>query len=280
VELEEHRPQFAAQGLGICTISYDSIEVLAHFAARKGITFPMLSDPNSEIIRQFGIFNDTISETDARQYGIPHPGTFLVDEQGIVRHKFFEEKYVHRVTMASILAHGLGLAPAARASSVQADHATVTITATEDRIRPGNRFTLIVDVAPAPGAHLYAPGAERYGYHPLALTIEPPPNATVYPARLPATETIEFPTIGESVPAYTRAVRILADVALGSRQDLAEALAAGSLTIRGRLALQVCDEAECYPPQEIPVTWEMILEPMDTERVPEGMRREATAGPR
>lgn len=82
------------------------------------------------------------------------------------------------------------------------------------------------------------------------------------------------------MPAYTRAARILADVALDSRQDLAEALAAGSLTIRGRLALQVCDEAECYPPQEIPVTWEMILEPMDTERVPEGMRREATAGPR
>jgi hypothetical protein len=280
VELEQRKPQFAAQGLGICTVSYDSVEVLAHFAARKGIAFPMLSDPGSEIIRRFGVFNDTIAESDARQYGIPHPGTFLVDEQGIVRHKFFEEKYVHRVTMATILAHGLGLAPAVRSASLQADHVTVTTTATEDRIRPGNRFTLIVEVAPAPGAHLYAPGAERHGYHPLALTIEPPPSSTVYPARLPDAETIEFPAIGESVPGYTHAVRVLADVALGSRHELTEALAAGSLTIRGRVALQVCDEAECYAPQEIPVTWKMALEPMDTERVPEGMRREATAGPR
>jgi len=71
----------------------------------------MLSDPNSEIIRQFEIFNDTISETDARQYGIPHPGTFLVDEQGIVRHKFFEEKYVHRVTMATISPTASGSRP-------------------------------------------------------------------------------------------------------------------------------------------------------------------------
>ncbi len=275
MELEQRKPEFVAQGLGICTVSYDSVEVLAHFAARKGIAFPMLSDPESDIIRRFGVLNDTIPESDARQYGIPHPGTFLVDEQGIVRHKFFEDKYVHRVTMATILASSLGLASTARSSSVQADHATVTTTATEDHIRPGNRFTLIVEVTPAPGAHLYAPGAERYGYHPLALTIEPPPSATVYLARLPAAEILEFPAIGESVPAYTRAVRILTDVALGSRQELADALAAGSLTIRGRLSLQVCDEAECYAPQDLPLSWEMLLEPMDTERVPEGMRREA-----
>src|SRR5215471_21816125 len=145
----------------------------------------MLSDPQSDIIRRFRVLNDTVPESDARQYGMPHPGTFLVDEQGIVRHKFFEEKYVHRVTMATILASSLGLAATAGASSVRADHATVTTTATENRVRPGNRFTLIVEVTPAPGAHLYAPGAERYGYHPLALTIEPPPSATVYPPRLP-----------------------------------------------------------------------------------------------
>ena len=280
MELERRKPQFAAQGLGICTISYDSVEVLAHFAARKGITFPMLSDPESAIIRRFGVFNDTVAEGDARQYGIPHPGTFLVDGQAIVRHKFFEEKFLHRVTMATVLARGLGLAPATRPSNLRADHVTITTTATEDRVRPGNRFTLMLEVAPAQGAHLYAPGAERYGYHPLALRIEPPPSGMVYPVQLPDAETMEFPAIGESVPVYTRPVRILADVALGSRQELAEALAAGSLTIRGRVSLQACDEAECYPPQEIPVIWEMILEPMDTERVPEAMRRDTIAGPR
>jgi hypothetical protein len=254
--------------------------VLAHFAARKGITVPMLSDPRSEIIRRFGVLNDTIPESNARDYGIPHPGTFIVDAQGIVRDKFFEEKFMQRLTMATILSRTFERPPAARASRVQADHVTVTSTATEERVRPGNRFTLVVEVAPAPGVHVYAPGAERYGYHPLALTIEPPPHVTVYPVQLPQAEIVEFPALAESVPVYTRPVRVLADIVLGSRQELAEALAAGSLTIRGRVAVQACDEAECYAPQEIPVAWELVLEPMDTERVPEGLRRETLGSER
>jgi hypothetical protein len=89
---------------------------------------------------------------------------------------------------------------------------------------------------------------------------------------------MEFPALGESVPVYTRPVRVMADLALGSRQEMAEALSAGSVTIRGRIALQACDEAACYAPQEIPVTWEFVLEPVDTERVPEGLRREIRGG--
>ncbi len=163
---------------------------------------------------------------------------------------------------------------------MRADHVRITTTATEDRVRPGNRFTLIVEVAPAPGAHVYAPGAKPYGYHPLALTIEPPQSSTVYPAQLPGAEIRAFSALGESVPVYTRPVRIMADIALGSRQEMAEALSAGSVTIRGRVTVQACDEAECYAPQEIPVTWELVLEPVDTERVPEGLRRETRGGVR
>ncbi len=191
-------------------MSYDSVEVLAHFAARKGITVPLLSDPRSEIIRRFGVVNDEIPESDARQYGMPHPGTFVIDERGFIRDKFFEAK----------------------------------------------------------------------GYHPLALTIKPPQSSTVYPAQLPGAEIRAFSALGESVPVYTRPVRIMADIALGSRQEMAEALSAGSVTIRGRVTVQACDEAECYAPQEIPVTWELVLEPVDTERVPEGLRRETRGGVR
>jgi hypothetical protein len=259
-------------------VSYDSVEVLAHFAARKGITVPLLSDPRSEIIRRFVVFNDEIPENDVRQYGMPHPGTFVIDEQGIIRDKFFEAKYVHRVTMATILARAFALPPAARASNVRSGHVTITTTATEDRVRPGNRFTLIVEVAPAPGVHVYAPGAESHGYYPLALTIEPPQFSTAYPTQFPEAEIMEFPALGESVPVYARPVRLTADIALGSRQEMAEALSAGSMTIGARVTLQACDVAECYAPQEIPVTWEFMLEPVDTERVPERLRRETRGG--
>ena len=262
----------------MCSVSYDSVEVLAHFAARKGITVPLLSDPQSEIIRRFGVFNDEIPESDVRQHGMPHPGTFVIDKKGIIRGKFFETKYVHRVTMGTILARAFALRPMGRASSTRAGYVTIATTATEDRVRPGNRFTLIAEVTPVPGAHIYAPGAEPFGYQPLALTIEPPQSSTIYPAQFPEAEIMEFPILGESVPVYTRPVRVMVDVALGSRQEMTEALSAGSMTIRGRIALQACDEAECYAPQSIPVTWELMVEPVDTERVPEGLRRETRGG--
>ncbi len=200
VELERLKPQFIAQGRGVCSISYDSVEVLAHFAARKGITLPMLSDPGSAIIRRFRVLTDTVAETDMRQNGMAHPGTFVIDERGIIRHKYFEEHYIHRVTMRAILADAFDAAPNERPAKIRANPVAISTASTDAQVRPGNRFTLVVEVTPAPGVHLYAPGAERYGYHPLALTVEPPPHATVYPPRFPKAEIMEFPFLGESVP--------------------------------------------------------------------------------
>ena len=74
----------------IAAVSYDSREVLADFARRKKISYALLSDPDSTIIRAFGILNTSIPEGDSG-YGIPHPGVYRVNESGLVQAKFFEE---------------------------------------------------------------------------------------------------------------------------------------------------------------------------------------------
>ncbi len=274
MELEQHRAQFAARGLGVCAISYDSVEVLADFATRKGVAIPLLSDPDSEAIRRFGLFNASIPESDAREYGIAHPGTFIVDARGIVLGRHFEEHYVHRVTMPTILAREFGLLLGRRTVTTGTDQVRVTTMATQDLVRPGNRLTLIAEIAPGTGVHVYAPGADAHGYHPVTLILEPPPHCTLHAARYPDSETIDVAGLGEMVPVYARPIRICADLVLGNRRDLAGALAEETLAVRGRLALQACDETACYPPQEVPVTWELALEAPDTERVPEALRRE------
>ena len=38
------------QGIGVAAISYDSVEVVADFAQRRGITFPLLADSDSSVI--------------------------------------------------------------------------------------------------------------------------------------------------------------------------------------------------------------------------------------
>ena len=127
MELQERLGELQAQGLGVAAISYDSQEVLAAFAQRKGVEdVPLLSDDDSSAIRAFGIYNHVAEEgigpnkddedvkADVAQYvsvfganpmivGTPFPGTFVVDREGRVTSRFFEEFYRERNTAANIM---------------------------------------------------------------------------------------------------------------------------------------------------------------------------------
>ena len=60
MELQEKKAEFEKNGLKVASVSYDSVEILKSFADRVGITFPMLANPDSKIIRDFGILNESI----------------------------------------------------------------------------------------------------------------------------------------------------------------------------------------------------------------------------
>ena len=55
MELQDRLDELDAAGIGVAAISYDPVDVLAEFAERRGITFPLLSDPDSATIEAFGI---------------------------------------------------------------------------------------------------------------------------------------------------------------------------------------------------------------------------------
>jgi peroxiredoxin len=57
------------------------------------ITFPLLSDADSTVIKAYGLLN---LEAKGKQAGIPYPGTFLIDAQGVIRAKLFHEGYSKR----------------------------------------------------------------------------------------------------------------------------------------------------------------------------------------
>ena len=103
MELQGRYDDIRKQGLGLIAISYDSPETLKKFADSRGITFPLMSDPGSAIIKRYGMFNEQ-QEPRTRSYGIPHPGTFIVDRKGVVMARFFEDAYQERYTAATILA--------------------------------------------------------------------------------------------------------------------------------------------------------------------------------
>ena len=87
VQLQKDLGAIRATGTEVVGISYDSVETLSKFAKSGGITFPLLSDAGSATIRAYGI--------EARS-GFAHPGTYLVDQDGIVRAALFLENYARR----------------------------------------------------------------------------------------------------------------------------------------------------------------------------------------
>ena len=95
---------FKKRGLGVAAMSYDSVECLKDFAARRKITYPLLSDPESKIIRAFGILNEIDYPVGNFAHGVPFPGTYVADAKGVIQSKFFEKAYAERRTAASILA--------------------------------------------------------------------------------------------------------------------------------------------------------------------------------
>ncbi len=78
----------------VVAISYDSLDTLKRFARSSGITFPLLSDTDSKTIEAYGVRN--LEAAGSRIDGVPHPGTFIVDQQGIIRFKLFLNGYRDR----------------------------------------------------------------------------------------------------------------------------------------------------------------------------------------
>lgn len=88
-------------GIQLVGISYDSVETLRQFSAKKKIRFPLLSDKESRVIRDYGILNREVVQE--RFKGIPHPGTFIINQDGVIVEKLFYEGYKKRHGAAELV---------------------------------------------------------------------------------------------------------------------------------------------------------------------------------
>jgi hypothetical protein len=249
--------------MGLAAISYDPVAVLADFSARRGITFPLLSDQGSETIKRYGLMNTTIDPSNAL-YGYPFPGTFIVDPQGVVTSRVFEEAYQERDTVSSMLVR-LGQHVDVHATTIAGDHVTVTSYATDDLVAQGTHFSLVLDVTPGPRVHVYAPGASDY--KPVAISLQPQSGLVLKAPRYPKSEDYFFKPLREHVPVYQHPFRIAQDVTLDpSREGTVALKDVTSLTIIGRFDYQACDDKVCFTPRSMPLTWTIGVKPLDRER--------------
>ena len=291
MELQDRLEDLRAQGLGVAAISYDTEEVLAAFAERRGVKdVPLLSDDDSEVIRAFGIYNhiaeegigpnaeDPAVKADVNQYvsvfganpmivGTPFPGTFIVDREGRVTSRFFEEFYRERNTAANIMLK-LGTPISGIAgSSGETAHLEISASQSNPDILVGSRFHLALDITPKPTMHVYAPGAEELGYRVIGLELDVPSFLRVLPAEYPASEIYHFEPLDEHVPVYQRPFRLVQEIVVeGDPESAARLAEIDALTLTGRLDYQACDDAVCFNPASVPLTWTLTVSPLDRQR--------------
>ena len=264
-------------------ISYDSQEILAGFAKRNGITYPLLSDVGSATIRRYGIVNTVVEEAlgpngkdpavlaDLSRYvtgnqpaerhrGIPFPGTFMLDRQGRVTSRFFEDYYWERNTVSNIMLEAGAAGTPVQATQASTQHLDVTAYASDASVAPGARFSLVLDVTPKPGMHVYAPGATQYRV--INLNIAPEPYLRTTPMQYPSSEIYHFVPLNERVPVYQKPFTLKVEVVRENTAEARKAMAGmNELVINGTLEYQACDDKICYNPVSLPLSWKVGLIP-------------------
>ena len=258
----------------MAAISYDSVAILHNFAQRRGIHFPLLSDPQSSIIRSVGLLNESIPKGNAF-FGIPYPGTFVLDSQGIIKAKYFEEDYKERYTAADILTHQYGVEPSAEKRTVEGKQLTAVTSASNFVVRGGQRVALVIDIDLKPRMHVYAPGVTE-GYIPIDWKMTQTPQFTAHDTTYPPSKTLHLAAIDETVPVFEGHFRLVRDITIGAEPKVKPVTdASNQFTVTGILRYQACDDRKCYVPQELPLTWTFQLEGHDRERAPADLQRKA-----
>ena len=276
-------------GIGIAAISYDSPAVLADFAERRGITYPLLADVGSSVITEFGILNTVAAEgmgpnqddpgviADVAKYvsvfgstqaivGTPFPGTFMLDAQGHVSSRFFEEFYRERNTTSNVMLKlGIGLSPIA-AITGETTQLKFTAYPSNTTVFVGTRFSIAVDVEPGPDMHVYAPGAETLGYRVIGLNLTHSSHLRFEPGEYPESEIYHFEPLDEYVPVYLRPFTLLQEVVVEASVAAASALEdIDTLTLTGSFDYQACDDEFCFNPVSLPLTFTLDLAAHDNQ---------------
>jgi len=288
VELQSRVNELREKGLGLAAISYDRPEILASFAKQRGITFPLLSDTGSATIKGYGILNpvpewaigpdkdDPVVKAEIEKYvsvgspraemvGIAFPGTFILDRQGRVTSRYFEDFYIERNTVSSIILRLGGTVAPVAGTKISTGQLDVTTYPSESAIAPGNRFSIALNVTPHPGIHVYAPGAKNYRV--IALNIAAQPFVRSLPMKYPESQIYFFKPLNERVLVYQKSFTLVQEVILeGAPQAQASFRGKDAVTLSGTLEYQACDDKICYNPASIPISWTLSLRPLVVER--------------
>lgn len=95
IDLNNGAAEIQKRGYSLVGISYDQPKVQADFIVERTIKYTLLSDPKSEVIDRYGL-RDPQYKKGSLAYGVPRPIIFILDRDGVVKAKLYEDTYTKR----------------------------------------------------------------------------------------------------------------------------------------------------------------------------------------
>ena len=231
VELQGQFAKVKERGLGLAAISYDRPEIMTAFSNQHHIEYPLLPTLVPRPSRSIGLLNplpeqafgpnrdDPTLKAEIAKYvggagarqemiGMALPGTLILDRNDRVTARFFEDFYVERNTVSSLLVKLGSTGASVEGTKTSTNHLDVSSYVSDAAVAPGNNFSVVLDITPHPRVHVYAPGAEANGYRVIALKLDPNPQIRTLKAQYAKPETYYFKPLNEHVPVFQKPFRL------------------------------------------------------------------------
>jgi DsbC/DsbD-like thiol-disulfide interchange protein len=138
-------------------------------------------------------------------------------------------------------------------TTAETKHLKLSASASADRVRPGQRVALTLDIELKPNMHVYAPSVE--GYIPIEWSMAPNAAVVAQPMVTPAPQMLHLEALDETLPVYSGRFRLVRDIAIAEG-----AKAKGAVTIEGTFRYQACDDRMCYVPKTVPLKWTLQVQ--------------------
>jgi len=194
-----------------------------------------------------------VTKNDAILYGIPYPGVYVTDENGVVVAKFFHDSYKKRDSAELYIDAALGRlvldnnAPQATGGD-QGIKLTVAIHGGKGTIRQGVIRHLVVRFELPEGLHIYGPPVPE-GMITTEVQIDGPEGFRLMPPEFPATEKLTLPDIAELNVWHGTVDLIYPFYATGELASECRPLDTPSVDINVLVRYQACTDSECLLPR-------------------------------
>lgn len=224
-------------------MSYDAVGVLHAFSEKYEITYPLLSDEGSKVIRSYGLFN-TEAKPDSRGFGIPRPGIYIIDANLKVVEKHFEQSHRPRPTAENVLVMLLDKKLESNVKTFETSYLTGRIGITDTIAYRAQLLTAVVDIKLKDGFHVYGKPIPQ-GYIPLEIKFETNPNFEIDTFEFPKSKEFRIEALGETFNILPDKISLRTFLRIKNRPE------SGNYRVKATVTFQACTDEVCMVPEKL-----------------------------